>query len=204
MSIKKHTEGAIFIQSVLSTLTTVATTEDAATAIYQITSVTTLWPGSSVTAVGGTVDQSWGDRGWDYFQGRVKLTDTGISALVVNVTSCTLQEIGYVYSVTPTMTRSTGEVTAIGDTWRQLTPLEVSVSITLERYRFDNLMESYSGASAFTMANGDWILFELLEDATEGYFAKCLMTQHVFNKAVGNVDSEPITLEVSSWMQRVV
>ncbi len=207
MAIKKATEGAVYILDVLSTLTTAATTEDAATAIYQITvtSQRVLEPNSSVTAVGGTVDKTWGDEGWDYFRGRVKCTASGLSALVVNVTYASIQEVGYVYNVSLNLSRNVGEITAIGDTWRSLIGMNVQASITFERYRFDTLMQNPRDVtSAFALGYSQWILFKTMEDASGGYWAKCLLTQHAMNKAVGNVDNDPITLEVSSWMQRVV
>ncbi len=197
MAITKGTEGAAYIMDAISAFTSQASTEDGSTKVYQIdaTSMRVWDPNSTIVASTGSIDKTWYDEGVDYFTGRVKMTATGLTAMMLDGSFATLQALAVVHAWTLTPTLEVGEITSIGDLWRKLTHLGKTVAVTLNRYRFDTLLDHVSET--------DWILLKLYENATAGYWAKGKVTNTVMTKSTGSVDDSPITVEVSSILARI-
>ena len=100
-----------------------------------------------------------------------------------------------VETATPTVTINTGEVTSIGNTWRELVALGKSWSCTIVVKR-DPANTAYAAVRTEFMS-GDGLVTDLsiYEDATKYFHGSCYVTQFAPTKSVGNVDSTSITFE---------
>ena len=191
-SIIKGTEGALYIgqAAALTAFTGEATTESAY--IYQINNTAKrVWdPNTTVTLSTGSLNIVWMDGGIDYFSGRVKLNETGKTLTVTGAYLSWLSTIGCIFNWSLNLGRSVGDITSIGDLWKRKMALAGEATLTMERYRFDAYFATLVG-------NFDWVLVKLYEDATTGFWLKALIGQLGSNKAVGEVDTEPLTFSVS-------
>ena len=147
MAITTGKVGSIYIFSDRLTFTTEATTEAGSTAIYQIDDATKrLWdPNTAITVSEGTLDKSYYDNGVNWFEGKVKMSASGLGALTVTGKSATLLQVGEVHNWALNMVLDSGENTEIGDTWKTMMSLGKSASLTVSRYRFDTLLDNNEG-----------------------------------------------------------
>ena len=142
MAITTGKTGSVYTGDNISPFTTEATSESGSTQIYQIDDVTLrVWdPNVSITISTGTLDKTYFDGGINWFEGKFKLTATGLTP-TVSGSSMTIQQVGKVYGFTTNMAIDAGEVTEVGDDWKQNVALGKSASVTLNRYRIDTLFD---------------------------------------------------------------
>lgn len=150
MAIKTGKIGYIQINTDSVAFTTEATAEEGSTKIYQIgdTGLRTWDPNTPITltdAGGKILDKSYYDDGVNWFEGKVKMTGTGLTDLKVTGKSMTLRKVGEVHNWALTLTIDVGEDTEIGDTWKTNLPLGKSASLTISRYRIDTLFDQGEG-----------------------------------------------------------
>lgn len=195
MAINKATSGAIYFHSTSTTMTIEPTTS-AAGNIYQITSSLhqVIDPAVTVTvnhSAGVSVDTIWMDGGIDYFTGRVKLS--GGDAPTIDGSYYTMTTLASVVSWTLNPVKNAQETTALGDTWKKYTAIEEGATLTINRFYAD---------TGFWEHIGEPVLIQLWEDAAEGFWAKGHITSWGPTMAVGQVDDEAITIQVSGPIAR--
>lgn len=200
MAIKTYKSGAIYGRSTSTTMTAEATTSSAGN-IYQVTAATKqiLDPSiePSVNATASTyVDKTWMNRGWDYFTGRVKLT--AATAPTVTGAYLTITAIGSVISCDINASRNAVETTAIGDTWKTYTAVEMGATVTLNRY--------YINTDFWTELNASRkVALEIYEDTTTtaGYWIMGVISNKTVNFATGQIDTDAITINVDGPIARI-
>lgn len=198
MSIVKGTQGAVYIINSSTAFSDEATTEDGGTAIYQIDDTNKrIWdPNTDITpSATGVINVAWQDEGIDWFTGRVKMTASGLTSLTISGKYVSLQAVGYIHGWTLSISRGMGDITSIGELWRSVTPLGIQATLTLERYRFDTNFDN--------LTSDDWILFKIMENDSSGFWCKAKKGSGGLTKAVGAVDEEPLSFEISSVIARV-
>ena len=166
-------------------------TEDGSTKIYQIDDTgMRMWdPNTTITISTGTLDATWMDGGVDWFTGRVKLTATGLSVTVTGE-YVSLQTVTEISGWSVSVALGTGETTEVGDTWATSLGLGKSVTLTLNRYRFDTLFDKLSG--------DELILIKLYEDADSGFWMQCLRSSIGYTKAVNAIDTDAISFVITA------
>jgi len=195
MAINKATSGFIYFHSTSTTMSAEATTS-AAGNIYQVTTAGRRILDPAVQPTLNTtsrtyLDVTWMDGGWDYFTGRVKLT-TATSPTVTGA-FLTMTTLGQVVSWTLNPAKNAAETTAIGDAWKQYTTIEEGATLTLNRYYADTEFWSHMG---------EHVLVELFEDASAAFWVHGIITSWGPTMAVGQVDNEAITIQVSGPIAR--
>ena len=197
MAVTKGTEGSLYIITSTTAFSGEATTEDGATTIYQIDDTDKrVWdPNTEITPSTGTIDRAWQDEGVDWFTGRVKMTATGLTALTLSGDYVTLKVVAEVYAWSLTLERTSENVQTIGESWADPMDLGERATVTLSRFRTDTDFDH--------VADDDWVLLKLYEDATNGYWAKALRKSMGWTKAVGAVDKEAVEFESSGPIARI-
>lgn len=192
MSILTGKVGSLYIIDTSTAFTTEDTTEEGATSIYQIDDTDMrMWnPNTDITVSTGTLDRTYMDEGVNWFEGKVQMTATGLTTLTVTGEYIDLQAVGEISGWTFGMTIDTGETTEVGDTWKTNMALNKSGTLSLNRYRFDTLFDKITG--------DDWILVKLFQDATTGFWVKCLRGSLGYTKAINAIDTETLSFVVSS------
>ena len=147
MSIKTGKVGKIHAIRDTEPFTTEATTEDGSTMIYQIDDAALrIWDINTAVVIStGALDESYYDRGVNYFEGKVKLLTTGEGGLTVSGAALTVNEVAKAFGWALNMTIESGEDTSLGETWQCFIPLAKSANVNISRYRFDqrfNLIEN--------------------------------------------------------------
>jgi len=139
MAVKTGKVGKIYTIRDSTAFTTEATTEDGATMIYQIDDVTMrVWDINTVVTLSvGAFDESYYDKGVNYFEGKVKLLTTGEGALTVTGAYLTINEIAKAFGWSLDMSIATGEDTSLGEAWNSYVTLGKSASVSVSRYRHD-------------------------------------------------------------------
>jgi hypothetical protein len=200
MAIKTFSYGAIYGRSTSTTMTAEATTSSAGN-IYQVTNAAKRILDPSVeptlNATSSTyIDKTWMNRGWDYFTGRVKLT--AATSPTITGSYLTVTAYGSVISVALDAQRNTVETTAIGDTWKSYTAIEMGATVTLNRYYINT--DFWTEVSA-----GRKVALELYEDTTTtaGYWIMGCITNETLNFTTGQVDTEAITIAVDGPIARI-
>ena len=200
MAIKTFKSGAIYGRSTSTTMTAEATTSSAGN-IYQVTDTAKRILDPSVeptlNATSSTyIDKTWMNRGWDYFTGRVKLT--GATAPTITGSYLTITALGSVISWTLDAQKNTVETTAIGDSWKRYTAVEMGATVTLNRYYIDTQYWT-------EVNNNRKVSLELYEDTTTtaGYWIMGIITNETLNFATGQVDNESITVAVDGPIARI-
>ena len=184
--------GSLYIIDTSTAFTTEDTTEDGSTMVYQIDDTDMrIWnPNTDITVSTGSLDRSYMDHGVNWFEGKVMMTATGLVGLQVTGEYVDLQAVGECYGWNAVLVGETGETTEIGDTWKTFIPLGKSMTLSLNRYRFDTLFDGLTG--------DDWILIKLYEDADSGFWVKCLRASIGYTKAINAIDTDAISFTVSS------
>ncbi len=143
MAIKTGKVGSIYTVNDITSFTTEATTEDGSTKIYQIDDATKrVWDINTTVAIStGDLDESYYNKGVNYFEGKVKLLTTGATTLTVTGASMSIAEIAKVYGWALNMTVDVGDTTQIGTTWATAIPLGKSSSVSVSRYRIDQRLD---------------------------------------------------------------
>jgi len=139
MSILTGKVGSIWSVNDVTAFAAEATTE-APNYVYQIDDVTKrVWdPNVPITISVGNFDRSYYDNGVNWFEGKVKLIETGEGGLTLGGASITIAKVGSVHGWALNLTIDVAEKTAIGDTWKKNMALGKSAIVTLARYRTDN------------------------------------------------------------------
>jgi hypothetical protein len=195
MAINKATSGFIYFHSTSTTMSAEATTS-AAGNIYQITTAgrrimdPDVEPSLNVTSR-GYIDVTWGENGWDYFTGRVKLS-TATSPTVTGA-YLTMTTLGQVVSWTLNPVKNAQETTALGDSWKSYTAIEEGATLTINRYYADTEFWDHLGKK---------VLVELFEDASAAFWVEGIVTSFGPTMAVGQVDNEAITIQVTGPIAR--
>lgn len=198
MAINKATSGFIYWHSTSATMTNEATTS-AAGNIYQITTagkriIDPAVPPSLNTTSSTYLDTTWMDGGWDYYNGRVKLTVA--TSPTVTGAYLTMTTLASVVSWSLAMGRNTADTTALGDSWKQFTPIEEGATLTINRFYADTEFWSH-------INSGNEVIVQLWEDASAGFWCKGFVTSFGPSMAVGQVDNEAITLQLSGTVSRM-
>ena len=197
MAINKATSGYIYFHSTSTTMTTEAMTS-AAGNIYQITDTdkqiidpaVTLTVNHSALA---SVDTTWMDGGVDYYTGRVKLA--AADTPTVDGSYYVMTTLASVVSWSLGMDKNAAETTALGDSWKKYTQIELGATLTINRFYADTNFWSH-------ISDGKEVMVQLWEDATEGFWCKGYITSFGPSMAVGQVDSEAITLQLTGTVTR--
>ena len=197
MAVVKGTDGAVYVIDTATAFSGEATTEDGATAIYQIDdSNKRIWdPNTAITPSTGTIETAWMDEGVDWFAGRVKMTASGLTELTLSGDYVTLKEVAEVFSWALNLQRQSENSQNIGEAWADPEPLGNLATVTLGRFRIDTDFDH--------VADDDWVLLKLMEDASTGFWAKALRKSMGWTKAVGTIDKESVELETSGPVSRV-
>ena len=197
MAVTKGTEGSIYIIDTPTAFSGGATTEDGATMIYQIDDVAKrVWdPSTAITPSTGTIDRAWQDSGVDWFTGRVKMTATGLTALTLSGDYVTLKTAAEIYAWSVNLERTQENTQNIGEAWADPTDLGTRATVTVSRFRIDTEFDH--------VADDDWVLLKLYEDASGGYWVKALRKSMGWTKAVGTVDKESVEFESSGPVGRI-
>lgn len=195
MAIKSATSGFIYFHSTSTTMSAEATTSSDGN-IYQVTATAkqvmdpAVSPSLNATAQ-YALDTTWMDRGWDYFTGRVKLTVA--TSPTVTGAYYTMTTLGSVISWTLNLDKNAAETTAIGDTWKSYTAIEEGGTLTLNRYYVD---------TTFWNHVGERVLVQLWEDSSNAFWCEGIVTNFGPTMAVGQVDTEAITLQLTGNISR--
>jgi len=195
MAINKATSGFIYFHSTSTTMTTEAMTSSAGN-VYQITDSDhrLIDPNVTVTvnhSAGVSVVTSYGDGGIDYFNGRTTLT--GEDTPTITGAYLTMTTLGQVVSWTLNPAKNAQETTALGDSWKSYTAIEEGATLTLNRYYADTEFWSHIGQK---------VLIELFEDASAAFWVQGIVTSFGPTMAVGQVDNEAITIQVTGPIAR--
>lgn len=195
MAILTGKVGSIYVIDTSTPFAAQATTEDGATRIYDIDDTDLLpWnPAVPIVLSTGSFDETYYNKGVNWFLGKVKLTATGLGALTISGENVDFKAVGYVSSWTLTMTVDTGETTSIGDAWKGNLALGKSATVSLNRYKLD---------TEFDLTDGeDTILLKLYETGSEGagtgYWVQCSRTSFGHAKSINAIDTETISFTVT-------
>ncbi len=147
MAIKTGKVGTIYTVDDVTPFTTEATTEDGSTQIYQIDDAAKrVWDINTPVSIStGALDESYYDRGINYFEGKVKLTTTGEGGLTVTGASMTIAQLAKAFGWALNLSFETQECTELGVTFKEFIPLGKASSVSVSRYRIDtrlNLFEN--------------------------------------------------------------
>jgi hypothetical protein len=197
MAINKAISGFIYWHATSATMTAEATTSSAGN-LYQVTTAgrrildPNVTPTLNATA-SGYIDKTWMDRGWDYFNGMVKLT-TATSPTVTGA-YLTMTTLAYVVSWGLNPNKNAAEITSLGDSWKVYTAMEEGATLTINRYYTDT--ETWTHLSA-----GAPVTVQLWEDASAGFWCKGIITSFNPTVTVGAVDTEAITIQIDGPISR--
>jgi hypothetical protein len=195
MAINKATSGFIYFHSTSTTMTTEAMTS-AAGNVYQITDTAhrLIDPAVTVTvnhSAGVSVDTTYMDGGIDYFNGKTTLS--GKDEPTITGAYLTMTTLGQVVSWSLNPNKNAAETTALGDSWKQYTAIEEGATLTINRYYADTEFWSHLG---------EHVLVELFEDASAAFWVHGIITSWGPTMAVGQVDNEAITIQVTGPISR--
>ena len=151
-----------------------ATTEDGASKIYQIDNADhrILDVNVEVVVSVGVLDTSYYDHGVNRFEGKVKLLTTGEGGLTLAVAWVTLQKVGTLFGWALQLTIDAAEKTELGDDWKGYLALAKSATVTLSRYRADQLLDQkdFSGYQECGLVGKTGVTETGLAGATQYYF----------------------------------
>jgi hypothetical protein len=195
MAIKSATSGFVYFHATSTTMTAEAMTSSAGN-VYQITSSLhqVIDPDVAVTvnhSAGVSVDTTYMDGGIDYFTGTIKLS--GKDTPTIDGSWCTMTTLASVVSWTLNPVKNAQETTALGDTWKSYTAIEEGATLTLNRYYAD---------TGFWDHLGQKVLVQLWEDASAGFWVEGIITSFGPTMAVGQVDNEAVTIQVTGPIAR--
>jgi hypothetical protein len=197
MAINKATSGYIYWHATSTTMTTEAMTSSAGN-VYQVsdTDKQIIDPAVAITvahSAGVSIDTTWKDNGFDYYTGKVKLT--GEDTPTLTGAYYVMTTLASVVSWSLPMGKNAAETTALGDTWKKFTPIETGATLTINRFYADTEFWSH-------INSGNEVLVQIWEDDTEGFWCKGYVTSFGPSMAVGQVDNEAITLQLSGTVAR--
>jgi len=197
MAINKATSGFIYWHSTSTTMTNEVTTSSAGN-VYQVsdTDKQVFDPAVAVVvthSAGTAVDTTWMDAGIDYYTGRIKLTAEDTPT--VTGAYLTMTTLASVVSWSLGMGKNAAETTALGDSWKQYTPIELGATLTINRFYADTEFWSH-------INSGNEVVVQLWENASAGFWCKGYVTSFGPSMAVGQVDNEAITLQLSGTVSR--
>lgn len=195
MSVLRGRDGTAYSVATTTAMTSEATTETAQ--VYQINNVAKrIWNPNVpiiVTCAFG-VDATWGLRGFDYFAGRARMIGGGVSAYFSGEYVSTLAVVADIFQWSINVARGIAEVTKLGDTWCDVTPLGLQATVTISRYRTDTAFDH--------LASTPWVMFKLEESSGAGFWVLANRTSLGWTKAVGAVDQEALTFEAVGPVSR--
>jgi hypothetical protein len=197
MAINKATSGYIYWHATSTTMTTEAMTSSAGN-IYQVTAAAKQIIDPAVVLVvnhsaGVSVDTTWMDGGVDFFTGKVKLT--GQDTPTVDGAYLVMTTLASVVSWSLTMGKNASDTTCLSDSWKKFTPIETGATLTINRFYADTEFWSH-------INSGNEVMVQLWEDAVEGFWCKGYVTSFGPTMAVGQVDNEAITLQLTGTVTR--
>lgn len=197
MAINKPTSGYVYFHSTSTTMSGEATTSSAGN-IYQVTDTAKQIFDPAVAVVvthsaGVSVDTTWNDGGIDYYTGRIKLT--GEDSPTIAGAYLTMTTLASVVSWSLTLGKNAADTTALGDPWKKFTPIEEGATLTINRFYADTEFWSH-------VNSGEEVAIQLWEDDTEGFWCKGFITSFGPSMAVGQVDNEAITVQLSGTVAR--
>ena len=198
MAILTGKVGSIYAIDTTTAFSVKATTEDAATKIYQIDDTDMrIWDINTtiVLSAGVDFDKSYYDNGVNYFEGKVKLLTTGETTLTVTGSYLDLTEVAKAHGWGIDLGIETGECTSIGEAWKTFHPLSKSATANISRCRYDTKFD-------LAVNDTDIFLLKLYEDATAGYICNAIRTGLSQVKSVGAIDQESTTWQITSVVAR--
>ena len=177
--------------------TSEATTEDGTTQIYQIDATAKrLWdPNEPITLSAGTLDKTWMDGGIDWFTGRVKLNETGLTDLTVSGKYfATPIEIGDAYNWTIDTTADVVDISSFGNEWKTKTALQKNWTGSFEKFAIDDYWFDLAVLAKI-------FIVKFYTDSVEkkGYQGFALIPSLATATSVADVARETINLE-GHWM----
>jgi hypothetical protein len=202
MAVITGKDGTAYYVLTRTTLASVATTS-AGAGVYQITTANhrNLDPSVEVvvTSSSGVLDLTYGHRGVDYPNGKVKIIAsgspvTGATVTVSGAAVSTTAAVASIFSWSIDMQAGEGDITALAETWADVTPLAKKAICTLDRYRVDTNMDNL-GSSPFVYLN-------LLETGTTGFLVTASKRSLNWAKATGQVDKSPLTFDLVGPINR--
>lgn len=196
MSIARGRDGTAYVPAALTAFTHETCSETSS--VYQISNAAKrIWDPNMtliLSTTAGVLDQTWMDKGVDYFTGRVKLTATGATVFVGGTYVSGLIAVADIYGWELAIDWQQADTTPLLATWRDVTPLGKSAQVTLRRWRTDTQFD-YLGADT-------WVFLKLDENQSTGFYVNCHRSQLGYTKAVGAADQETVTLDVKAAIGR--
>ena len=162
--------------------------------IYQINDATKrIWdPNEGIILSDGTLDESWMDRGVDWFTGRVKLNETGLTVTVSGNYFPTLIEIGEAYNWSLDISTDVVDVSAFGDEWKKKTALQKTWTGSFEQFAIDKYWFDITKMAKI-------FVVKLYAEPTRGYQGFCAIPTLSTGATLSDVIKETINLE-GHWM----
>ncbi len=166
--------------------------------IYQIDDTTKrIWdPNEGITLSAGldtlTLDESWMDRGVDWFTGRVKLNEAGLTLTVSGNYFETLIEIGEAYNWTLDISADIVDTSAFGDEWKKKTATQKNWTGSFEKFAIDEYWFDVTKMAKI-------FIVKLYTEANKGYQGFCVIPSLSSGASVTDVIKETINLE-GHWM----
>ncbi len=120
---------------------------------------------------------------------------TGATSPTISGAYLTLTSLADVVSWSLKMNKNVVETTALGDTWKEYTAVEIGATLTIQRWHSD--VDSW-----LWLASSKSLVFKIWEDGTSGFWCTGIVTACNPSAAVGQVQSEAITATVQSIVGR--
>jgi len=166
--------------------------------IYQIDDINKrIWdPNEPIALDAGldtpTLDESWMDHGIDWFTGRVKLNETGLTLTVSGKYFATLIEIGEAYNWTLDLSADVVDISAFGDEWKKKETTQKNWTGTFEKFAIDEYWFDIAKMAKI-------FLVKLYTEADKGYQGFCVIPTLSSGASVADVLKETVNLE-GHWM----
>ncbi len=162
--------------------------------IYQIDDINKrIWdPNEGIALSDGTLDETWMDRGIDWFTGRVKLNETGLTLTVSGNYFPTLIEIGEAYNWTLDVSADIVDTSAFGDEWKKKTATQKNWTGSFEKFAIDEYWFDVTKMAKI-------FIVKLYTETNKGYQGFCVIPSLSSGASVTDVIKETINLE-GHWM----
>ncbi len=158
--------------------------------IYQIDDINKrIWdPNEGIALSDGTLDETWMDRGIDWFTGRVKLNETGLTLTVSGNYFPTLIEIGEAYNWTLDVSADIVDTSAFGDEWKKKTATQKNWTGSFEKFAIDEYWFDVTKMAKI-------FIVKLYTETNKGYQGFCVIPSLSSGASVTDVVKETINLE---------
>lgn len=188
MAVVKGYLAKVYASSPTSTTFTNETMTEVEPYIYQIDNILMqVWdPSVGIAVSEGTLDHSWMDRGVDWFTGRVKLNETGLTLTVSGGYFSTLIEVGEAYNWSLDIAADIVDISTFGDEWKKKTALQNTWTGSFEKFMLDDYW--FDALSKF-------FIVKFYTDTNKGYQGFCVIPSLSTSASITDVVKETVGLE---------